>query len=48
MDVARVAALLGHSDLSAVQGYLALAREDLADAHREHGAVDALLSKKRG
>ena len=48
MDVARVAALLGHSDLSAVQGYLALAREDLADAHREHGAVDKLLGKQRG
>ena len=40
--------LLGHSDLSAVQGYLALAREDLADAHREHGAVDKLLGKQRG
>jgi len=46
MDVARVAALLGHSDLSAVQGYLALVDDDLADAHREHGPVDALLAKK--
>lgn len=46
MDVARVAALLGHSDLAAVQGYLAIAQEDLATAHREHGAVDTMLAKK--
>jgi site-specific recombinase XerD len=46
MDVARVAALLGHSDLSAVQRYLAIADSDLADAHRAHGAVDSMLAKK--
>lgn len=46
MDVARVAALLGHSDLAAVQRYLAIVDSDLADAHREHGAVDSMLAKK--
>lgn len=46
MDVARVAALLGHSDLATVRRYLDLVDDDLADAHREHGAVDSLLAKK--
>jgi integrase/recombinase XerD len=46
MDVARVAALLGHSDLAAVQRYLAIVESDLEAAHREHGAVDSLLAKK--
>jgi integrase/recombinase XerD len=46
MDVARVAALLGHADLAAVQRYLAIVDSDLAAAHREHGAVDSMLAKK--
>lgn len=45
MDVARLAALLGHSDLGTVRKYLALVPDDLADAHRDHGPVDALLTK---
>lgn len=47
MDIARLAALLGHADLQTVRRYLAIVQADLADAHREHGAVDSLLSKKR-
>ncbi len=46
MDVARLAALLGHSDLATVRKYLAIEGADLADAHAQHGAVDALLAKK--
>lgn len=46
MDVARLAALLGHSDLATVRKYLAIEGADLADAHAQHGAVDTLLSKK--
>ena len=45
MDVARLAALLGHGDLDTVRRYLAIDRQDLAEAHAEHGAVDALLAK---
>jgi integrase/recombinase XerD len=45
MDVARLAALLGHADLSTVQGYLAMIESDLETAHREHGAVDTILAK---
>lgn len=45
MDVARLAAILGHSDLDTVRRYLAIDRQDLAEAHKEHGAVDALMSK---
>lgn len=48
MDVARLAALLGHSDLQTVQQYLPLAREDLQDAHTQHGAVDTLLATQKG
>lgn len=46
MDVARLAALLGHSNLATVQKYLSLLQSDLADAHAQHGAVDSQLSKK--
>ena len=46
MDVARVAALLGHSDLQVVQGYLAIVESDLQTAHREHGAVDAIFDRR--
>lgn len=48
MDVARLAALLGHSDLATVRKYLALADSDLADAHAQHGAVDAIFTAKKG
>ena len=46
MDIARLALLLGHSDLQTVRKYLAIVESDLADAHREHGAVDSILDKK--
>jgi site-specific recombinase XerD len=48
MDVARLAALLGHSDLATVRKYLPIADSDLADAHAQHGAVDATLTAKKG
>lgn len=47
MDIARLAALLGHSDLHTIHKYLALVDDDLRDAHREHGPVDALLRGDR-
>jgi len=47
MDVARLAALLGHGDLDTVRRYLALVDDDLRDAHKEHGPVDAMLKGKR-
>jgi len=43
MDLARLAVLLGHSDLQVVRRYLALVTDDLQAAHREHGPVDTLL-----
>jgi len=46
MDVAQLAALLGHSDLATVRRYLNLVDDDLRDAHREHGAVDAMLRRE--
>lgn len=35
--------LLGHADLNTTNRYLDLVKEDLADAHRKHGAVDNML-----
>ena len=35
--------IVGHSNLSLLRRYLALVEEDLADAHRKHGAVDNML-----
>lgn len=46
MDLVRLAALMGHTDLAMLRRYLALVDSDLAQAHREHGPVDALLSDK--
>jgi len=43
MDVARLAALLGHADLQTVRKYLAIVEADLQEAHKAHGAVDRLL-----
>jgi hypothetical protein len=34
---------MGHSDLTVLRRYLALVEQDLADAHRQHGAVDNML-----
>ena len=47
MDIARLAALLGHADLQVVRKYLAIVDADLQDAHREHGAVDASMGKRK-
>jgi len=46
MDIARLAMLLGHSDLQTVRKYLAIVESDLQDAHRQYGAVDNMLDKK--
>jgi len=43
MSIYHVRAMLGHRDLTVLQRYLALVEEDLAEAHREHGAVDSML-----
>jgi len=43
MSIYHLRAMLGHSDLSVLQRYLALVEGDLQDAHREHGAVDTML-----
>ena len=43
MDLMRLAALMGHADLAVLRQYLDLNHDDLAAAHKEHGAVDALL-----
>ena len=47
MDIARLAALLGHADLQTVRKYLAIVDADLQDAHQQHGAVDASMGKKK-
>jgi integrase/recombinase XerD len=46
MDLLRLAAMLGHEDLRTLRRYLELVERDLANAHREHGAVDNLLNTK--
>jgi integrase/recombinase XerD len=46
MDLVRLAALMGHSDLTMLRRYLALVEHDLAAAHREHGAAASMLAKK--
>ncbi len=43
MDVYSLQRLMGHSDLTVLQEYLALAQGDLEGAHRQHGAVDNML-----
>ncbi|MCO6449312.1 MAG: tyrosine-type recombinase/integrase [Caldilineales bacterium] len=45
MDIYRLQKLMGHSDLTMLQRYLALASEDLKEAHRKHGAVDSTLPR---
>lgn len=47
MDLVRLAAIMGHSDLQVLRRYLALVEHDLADAHRQYGAVDHLLARDR-
>ncbi len=43
MNVYALQRIMGHSDLTILRQYLALVEEDLATAHREHGAVDNML-----
>lgn len=45
MDIRRLAALMGHASLDMVRLYLDVTEHDLAEAHREHGPVDALLAR---
>jgi integrase/recombinase XerC/integrase/recombinase XerD len=46
MNLFALQRLMGHSDLSILRKYLALVEHDLRAAHRDHGAVDRLLSDK--
>lgn len=46
MPIMQLAAMMGHGSLSVLQRYLRLLTEDLQTAHREHGPVESLLSKK--
>jgi site-specific recombinase XerD len=46
MDLIRLAAMMGHEDLKTLRGYLKLVESDLQTAHKEHGAVDSMLSDK--
>lgn len=46
MDLVRLAAIMGHTSLTVLQGYLAYVDDDLQAAHRQYGAVDTMLSKK--
>lgn len=44
-DLYTLRLFMGHSDLTVLQRYLAIAGEDLEKAHRDHGPVDRLLHK---
>lgn len=48
MPIMQLAAMMGHGSLPVLQRYLRLLSDDLADAHREHGPVDNLLTKGKG
>jgi site-specific recombinase XerD len=43
MNVYALQQIMGHSDLSILRRYLALVEQDLAEAHKRHGAVDNML-----
>lgn len=43
MNVYALQQLMGHSDLTVLRRYLNLVETDLADAHRQYGAVDSML-----
>lgn len=45
MDLVRLAAIMGHSDLKVLQRYLRVVEQDLRAAHDAHGAVDTQLHK---
>jgi site-specific recombinase XerD len=46
MDLHSLRMLMGHSDLSILQRYLALAGEDIERAHIAHSPADKLLDEK--
>ena len=46
MDLHGLRVLMGHSDLSILQRYLALAGEDIERAHVAHSLVDKLLDAR--
>lgn len=48
MPIMHLAAMMGHGSLPVLQRYLRLLSDDLETAHREHGPVDALLTRGRG
>jgi site-specific recombinase XerD len=43
MNIYVLARLMGHADISILRQYLALVEADLQDAHKQYGAVDALV-----
>ena len=43
MNIYVLARLMGHSDITVLRQYLALAEVDLQKAHKEFGAVDRML-----
>ena len=43
MDIYRLQRIMGHADLTMLQRYLALAHDDVQEAHRKHGAVDSVF-----
>jgi|WetSurMetagenome_2_1015567.scaffolds.fasta_scaffold46247_3 site-specific recombinase XerD len=43
MNVYALQRLMGHCDLTVLRRYLALVEQDLADTHRQHGAVYSML-----
>lgn len=43
MNIYVLARLMGHADITILRQYLALAEEDLQEAHRQFGAVDSLI-----
>jgi site-specific recombinase XerD len=45
MDIYTLAALMGHADITVLRQYLALAEDDLQNAHTRHGAVDTMLKR---
>ena len=46
MDVHHLRAILGHADLNMALRYLALVKDDIAEAHRQASPVDNFLAKR--
>ena len=43
MNIYALQQMMGHTDLTTLQRYLALVEADIEQAHRNHGAVDNML-----